>query len=103
MEKLVYIRWIDSIGCTSEWSPIDDMLDDIRMECESVGWIGKETKHYILLVPHWHKEKQVGENGKTTRDGCGEMAIPKVAVLERKELSKRRGTNNKLTKKDVST
>ena len=89
MEKLVYIRWVDSIGCTSSWTPVEEMLDDIQLECESVGWVLKETKAYIVLVPHWHDRCEAGPNKVTPRSGIGEMCIPKVCVLERKELRKR--------------
>lgn len=84
--KLVYIKWIDAFGVGADWEPIEDMLEDSPMECESVGWIAKETEHYILIVPHIHGAVVVGANRRSEESGCGDMAIPKKAILERKEL-----------------
>ena len=86
--KLVYIKWIDAFGVGAEWQPIEEMLGDAPMECESVGWIAKETKNYILIVPHIHGAVTVGANRRSEESGWGDMAIPQKAILERKDLNK---------------
>lgn len=88
--KLEYIHWVDSFGVGASWDEIDDMLDlDAIVTCHSVGWVAKETKDYVLIVPHWHDKQQVGENRRVNESGCGDMAIPKRSILTRVVLRKR--------------
>ena len=51
--------------------------------CVSVGWIEKETKDHILIIPHISDIT----NKKSEGHACGAMTIPKVAILERIKLN----------------
>jgi hypothetical protein len=77
---LELIRWRDSYGPGSHWKelPEEGDPDPEPLVCESVGWTVQETDDLVLLFPH------VGPKTKNTdAQGCGEMAIPKVAIVER--------------------
>lgn len=83
-KQIEYIKWIDSFGCSSGWTLINNLKEEVSMECHSVGFVIDENDTYILLVPHYHeKNDDVGAQ----ESGCGDMAIPKVAILERKNFS----------------
>jgi len=84
---LVYIKWIDSFGCNAGWTTIEDIMDEVEMKIESVGWVAQETSKYILLVPHVHGAVQLGKDRLAKESGCGDMAIPKSAIVERRILT----------------
>ena len=51
--KLVKIRWCDACDINYNWKHLDDIMEDINSknwECETVGWILKETKEYIAIA-----------------------------------------------------
>ena len=53
------------------------------MICLSVGWIEKETKDNITIIPHI-----AGVNfKKSARYGTGVMTIPTVAIIKKTKLS----------------
>lgn len=82
--RLEYIKWVDAIGGNSAWTEITKIKKDVVMEVYSAGYVFDETEDYVLLVPHWHPPADV--TGETSEDGFGDIAIPKVAILERKVL-----------------
>ncbi len=74
--KLVYLEWIDSRGVSESWY----YLKDLESKCcilKSVGWVIKEDRQLIHIVPH------VGDDPK---QGCGDMVIPKRCVLKKIEI-----------------
>ena len=80
---LVFVRWLDSYGCSSEWSEISNADEPVSHECLSVGWLVQETSEVIVLVPHYSPaHKRIGAE----EQGCGDMTIPKVAIKSRRIL-----------------
>lgn len=74
--KIELITWIDAVGCGTDWEEMCDMKTEPAL-ISSVGYI-KETEDYVVVIPHY---------AKGTSQGCGEMAIPKVAIKERVDLT----------------
>jgi hypothetical protein len=70
---LAVIEWIDSCSLSGAfWHAHEDGEQLLLDHCKSVGWILKETKKEIILVPHT-TEHSIG----------GEMCIPKIAITRR--------------------
>jgi len=79
-KNLYIVTWIDSQSpVTNRWEDIEDMLEPKNMICISVGWIEKETKDNIVIMPHISDIYDKEEKGHA----CGLMTIPKVAILKR--------------------
>lgn len=50
---MVYIRWTDAVSHEEGWKTQDQYIDwakGVEWLVETVGWILKETKEYILLA-----------------------------------------------------
>ena len=80
---LVLVKWLDSYGCSSEWQPIKD-INAPAMVCSSVGWLVHEGEDSIVVVPHMSPP----DHAHAEWQGCGDMTIPRVAVVEITELGK---------------
>jgi nicotinic acid mononucleotide adenylyltransferase len=50
--KLYLITWLDSYNGFEKWEIIDEIHEPTKMVCYSVGWITKETKDRIMIIPH---------------------------------------------------
>ena len=82
--KLVYVEWRDAAGAGSDWSDVDWLEENRRtIVCRSVGWLAADTDLEIVLVPHLHPDTD--DNAKS--QGCGDIAIPKSAILLKREIS----------------
>lgn len=68
------VEWWDSFGCSSSWEEIDDIPKPKPMLCRSVGWIVRESKSSVVIVPH------IAEIPHRSNQGCGDMLIPKCAI-----------------------
>ena len=84
--RLVYIKWHDAIGCGSQWED----LDDIKKYCEplviaTVGWIVADSATGILVVPHMYSGQE--PHPRTGQQGCGDMVIPKSAIVSIEDLA----------------
>jgi hypothetical protein len=82
--KLVYIEWVD---CHSgrEWKSIEDLKEECEcLHIKSVGWLVKETKENILIVPTVYNE-EICPNIRMF--GRGDFVIPKCSIKKRKNLS----------------
>lgn len=74
---IVVVEWIDSCSIRGgHWNSFDDAEQLTVDRIRSIGWIFKETKDSITLVPH-AAAHSVG----------GEMCIPKVAITRRWKLT----------------
>jgi len=84
MKKRLYlIKWVDSYQDTMNvWTGIKMIKPPKNMICLSVGWIEKETKDNITIIPHI----SCVNFKKSERSGTGMMTIPVVSVLERIKL-----------------
>lgn len=81
--KLDLIHWVDSFGCSPAWQPINDIQKFDPMKIKSVGWVVYEDIDHVVLVPHISPDRQdLGAEAQ----GCGDMTIPKSAVVYRKTL-----------------
>jgi hypothetical protein len=76
--KLVQVEWEDAFGCASSWESIKETKADPMMAI-SVGWVMRESERGLLLVPH---RAMLPEE----EDGCGDMVIPRAAILHIREL-----------------
>lgn len=47
--KVVKIRWLD-IHSLSQWASESEVSDLEPKVCETVGWLYKETKDYVIVV-----------------------------------------------------
>ena len=71
--KLAKVCWIDSRGASSNWRHFEDIAEDSDIcRCWSVGWVISETDEKITICPNI---------GHDPDQGCGEMSIPKIAVV----------------------
>lgn len=79
---LVYIEWADSFGCSSEWTSTADVAD-VEHICISVGFLLKESKDIVVIVPHF---SPANEKIDAKEQGCGDMAIPRSAIRQLRTL-----------------
>ena len=81
-ERTVWIKWIDS-SHYGGWHLIKEhkLLKPEDMSCESVGFLVGESEHAIEIA-----------QSTTTEEIDAIMVIPKVCVLEIRDLGKKRAT-----------
>ena len=75
--RLVFIEWVDSYGCSSEWADLSECTPE-PMICRSVGWLIHDDSRCKIIVPHL---SQPG-HPSTEQQGCGDMTIPTSAILK---------------------
>jgi len=73
--KLVYIKWEDSHGVSSDWQYINGANPRVVI-CQSVGWLIHDGEKCKLIVPHLTQSDHV------KRQVCGDMTIPTAAVVK---------------------
>ena len=75
---LAKVRWADSCGFSSDWCNFsEENLKALGISTiTSVGYIIKETEKMLCLAPHISDE-----NVNCMHVYCGEMCIPKVAII----------------------
>ena len=83
MARLIYVEWLDSFGCSSNWSEINNDANIEPNICKSVGWVYFESKKCIVIIPHLSDEN----HAHSKPHGCGDMTIPKAAIVKMKKLS----------------
>ena len=74
---LVYIEWVDSYGCSPDWTPIEP-VEIAPLHCQSVGWLLHDGDECKTIVPHLSQEHHPG----TIQQGCGDMTIPATAITK---------------------
>ena len=84
--KLVLVEWLDACSEKSGWHSVEFVTD--RMEAlhiRSVGWLARESKQEILLLPHVAGEK----NKVPVNLACaGDLTIPKKTIIKMTVLRK---------------
>lgn len=80
--KAVIIEWVDSYSEENTWIPLANIAKPRNLICISIGWIEKETKDNITIIPHISDFYAKNNNGC----GLGILTIPKVAILRRVKL-----------------
>lgn len=69
--RKVYVEWVDSAR-SYDWERLDEFEGE-PVECESIGWLIKETDKYVIIAQNLGYEPvQV----------CNTMTIPKCAVTK---------------------
>ena len=79
--RLVLIEWLDSLGCSSEWSSLEGSRAT-PLVCRSVGWLLHDTEACKVLVPHITNPS----DPDVKPQGCGDMTIPTCAVTRMIDL-----------------
>jgi hypothetical protein len=81
------IEWVDSSGA-GHWKTLPQSKPPSLTRCISVGWVIGETKECVEIASTWSPEDDT-----TDEQCCGDMTIPKVAIVSRTKatLPKRRG------------
>jgi len=74
--KAVKVEWLDIASGTIHWTDFDD-LEFGPLECESVGWLVKETDEYIAIAQNYNKENDLIADT---------MTFPKSVVVKMTEL-----------------
>lgn len=72
---LVLVEWVDSFGCEADWKVIEGPAPEALI-CRSVGWLLHDDDKCLTIVPHLSTP-----HTKAEPQGCGDMTIPKVAVV----------------------
>ena len=75
--KLIHVKWTDSYGCSSQWAEIPDKKP-VEHYCYSVGWLVRQSKHAIVVIPHISPENK---DIDSEEHGCGEMVIPRKSII----------------------
>jgi hypothetical protein len=79
LRALTYVKWQDSVGCGQSWAETDG-IEAPEHYCHSVGWVVAESDRSIVIVPHVSLES---EFFGLKNQGCGDMTIPKPAIVQR--------------------
>lgn len=79
MIGLYYVKWMDSRGVSASWVFVDQVEHEACI-LHTVGAILKETEDVITIVPHFELK-----DGKIDQL-CGEMTIPKVAIIKTEKI-----------------
>lgn len=75
------ITWQDSYGVSPGWNVLDTKKAHCP-PCDSVGWVVFEDETIIVVAPHRCEPYTLDEPEHI----CGEMIIPKCAILSREIL-----------------
>jgi hypothetical protein len=87
-EGPVLVQWLDS-GYSSGWQPVADIEPEV-MVCNSVGWITASNRECLVLISHL-----IEPNSRAPKQGCGDMTIPRAAILNILPLARQRGGNRR--------
>jgi hypothetical protein len=78
----VLITWEDHFVGDSSWHNVDSVSIEPQL-CTSVGWIVREDKEHIVLMPHLSPVRGNGQSG------FGELTIVRAAIRAKVSLSSR--------------
>jgi len=76
LHKLIYIKWLDSKGLTSEWEFWDEIEPLKPTVCISVGFLIDNNNQYKTLATTISKNQVFGR-----------ITIPACSIIKVKELS----------------
>jgi len=77
----MYVEWIDSFGCTSQWQSLED-YSPILPIMKTIGFIVYESKDLISLA------NSIGDDTEHTLEQAnGIMNIPRKCIVKLKELT----------------
>ena len=76
--ELALIEWLDHASLEgSHWQTLQDAATLAPVIVKSVGWVLREDKHTVVLVPHASQEFDLT---------FGEICLIKRTILKRKKL-----------------
>tara|TARA_R110000803_G_scaffold78075_3_gene143116 strand:- start:2948 stop:3337 length:390 start_codon:yes stop_codon:yes gene_type:complete len=81
--SLYLIEWVDSYSINEGWELIKDIEEPELVVCHSVGYVLKENNKNIMIVPHISDTDNIESLGAYR----GALVIPKVSILNKKELT----------------
>lgn len=57
------VEWLDHCSTKGgQWESFEDICEDLKpLTVHSVGWVIKETKESVTLIPTWHNEQAYGD------------------------------------------
>ena len=73
--RRVYVKWIDSYGCTARWEELD--RDYPLLVIESIGFVILNNDDVIAIANSVSQE-----TSKTPAQANGIMTIPKLSIIE---------------------
>lgn len=79
---LILCEWLDSYGCSPSWETIEKGVKPLGMACKSVGWLVRQSEKFIVVVPHLSQKNEIAD-----QQGCGDMTIPRSAIVRIKRLA----------------
>ena len=79
-KKIVFIKWKDAKGVTSEWEYLKDSEMIHSVTCISIGFLMLENEEETIIASH------IGDSESTEEQIIGLMAIPCCSILECKEI-----------------
>lgn len=80
--RLVLVEWLDSFGCSSQWTELSDGGSPKVLVCRSAGWLFYDGDDCKVIIPHISADSH--ENAAP--QGCGDMTIPTKAIVKITEL-----------------
>ena len=78
IKEMIYIKWVDSYGCTSLWEDVGD-LDLLPAYCETSGFLIEETIDSLIIANSINIER-----GR--EQVVGVMTVPKSSIIDRKKI-----------------
>lgn len=81
MNKLLLIKWKDSLQPVSAWMHLSDPPELEIAKCVSVGWLISENDDVAMIA------QNMADMDKDDPQASGFMRIPKVCIYERTELT----------------
>ena len=82
--RLVLVEWVDSIGCSSSWSKIEEIRPELPV-CRSVGWLLHDSEECKVLIPHLIDSS----HDNFPAQACGDMTIPTCSIRSMVDLFER--------------
>lgn len=77
-ERLVLVDWFDSFGVGPDWSEWDEAREVQPLVCQSVGWVLRDNNDVLVIASH----RSDKDHKHSSQQWCGDMTIPKVAVVK---------------------
>lgn len=84
----VYVRWKDASHAKGEWQNECEDIPDPLLDCETGGFLIKQTKEYIIVAAAIAYHENI-----ETPSYASEITIPMCAVTEMREI--KRGNESK--------
>jgi len=81
LPRLVLVKWLDAYGVSPDWISVEDAKPSPLVN-QSVGWLFHENDDCVVVIPH----VAMSDHPRAEMQICGDMMIPRKAVVEIIEL-----------------